>query len=121
MKSDPLASGALLRPLVFSYPVTALSSQVGSSDRVALLAGDDYWDGRSWNRRGRNTYLLASSHGHYFLHTRTLWPGEADGETQMISHEEARCLYGNLRNKRVSETAAFSRWQSPGPTAVKAG
>ena len=116
-----LESGALLKPLLFSLPANALSSPFGSHDRVTLLAGDDYWDGRTWNRRGRNTYLLASSHGHYFLHTRSSWPGEADGETQMISHEEARCIYENLPNKRMTREAAFDVWKNAGPVALKAG
>jgi hypothetical protein len=62
--------------------------------------------------------LFAGSPGHYFLHTRTLWPEEADADTQMITHEEARCIYENLSNKRITVSEAFDGWKKAGPKGV---
>lgn len=74
---------------------------------AVLLAGDDYWDGRGWERRGRNSYLFRSADNNYFLHTRSSWPNEADGLTERVSVREARCLFENLPNRRVSLAEAF--------------
>ena len=90
-----------------------------TKDPLTLLAGDDFWDGRSWNRRGRNTYLYVTAHGHYFLHFRTLWPAEEDGLTEMISRDEARCIYENLQNKRKSRGFAFESRKGAGLSLVK--
>ncbi len=72
-----------------------------------LLAGDDYWDGRSWARQGRNRFLLRTADGRYILHQRSLWPQEEDGRNDQVSAWEARCLYENLPNRRMARREAF--------------
>ena len=37
-----------------------------STKTATLLCGDDYWDGRSWERHGRNTWLYRTPKGKYF-------------------------------------------------------
>ena len=72
-----------------------------------LLAGDDYWDGKSWDRNGRNQFLLRTVNGRYILHQRSLWPHEEDGRNDQISAWEARCVFENLPNRRVGRREAF--------------
>lgn len=45
---------------------------------ATLLAGDGYWDGHNFERRGRNTWLYRTPGGRYFTVTRTQWQGEQD-------------------------------------------
>jgi|GEM_PF-6485734 len=35
---------------------------------AVLLAGDDRWNGRGWERRGRNLFLFRSSDKRYFIY-----------------------------------------------------
>ncbi|MFH1060433.1 MAG: hypothetical protein V1797_17355 [Pseudomonadota bacterium] len=75
--------------------------------RADLLAGDDYWDGRGWDRHGRNQFLLRAADGCYILHQRSRWPQEEDGRNEQISVWEARCIFANLPNRRVKLSEAF--------------
>lgn len=78
-----------------------------STVTAALLAGDDYYDGRSCLRNGRNTYLYRTGRGDYFLARRSQWVGETD-RIEPISREEAmRAWESELAEHRVGFSEAF--------------
>lgn len=93
--------------------MTPLASKMESLSRVhtvrsaMLLAGDDYWDGRGWDRKGRNRFVFRTGDGAYLLHLRTIWPHEIDGYSEYICPEEARLEFIRLKNKRVRFDVAF--------------
>lgn len=57
-----------------------------------LLAGDDYWDGHNFERRGRNQFLYRTNKGAYFTVSLTQWQGEQD-TLEPVDLEEAIRLY----------------------------
>jgi hypothetical protein len=78
-----------------------------STETAALLADDCYWDGNTFERHGRNTFLLRTPRGNYFTVTRTMWQDEQDS-LQPVSLEEAIELYeGPLTNHAVDFEQAF--------------
>ena len=46
--------------------------------KSTLLAGDDYWDGHNFERRGTNRFLYRTPNGRYFTVRLTQWQGEQD-------------------------------------------
>lgn len=75
--------------------------------KSTLLAGDDYWDGHNWERRGRNRFLYKTPTGRYCVVTRTMWQGEED-TLEPVTLDEAISLFeGPLTNHRVTYAAAF--------------
>ena len=85
-----------------------------STATATVLAGDDYWDGNNWERRGRNRFLYRTPNGGYFLVTLTQWQGESDGITP-ISLDDAVDEYESMQEKRVEYAEAF-----PGVVVVDA-
>ncbi len=86
-----------------------------STKTSILIAGDDYWDGHNFERRGRNRFLYRTKRGNYFTVTLTTWLGEAD-RLDPITLDEAIELYeGPLTEQRVPYEEAF-----PGVTVVDA-
>lgn len=77
-----------------------------STETATLLAGDDYWDGHNYERRGRNTFLYRAPKGAYFAVYRTCWQGEFD-RIDPLTREEAITLFEELREKRVEFNEAF--------------
>lgn len=74
---------------------------------ATLLAGDDFWDGHNFERRGRNRWLYRTPGGKYFTVTFTQWQGEQD-TLEPVTLEEALALYeGPLTEHRVEYAAAF--------------
>ena len=69
-----------------------------------LLAGDDFWDGHNFERRGRNTFLYRTPRGRYFTVTLTQWQGEQDTLTP-ISLDEAIDLYEGQLTEHYTEYA----------------
>jgi hypothetical protein len=80
-----------------------------------LIAGDDYWDGQNWERRGRNIFLYKTKQGNYFSVAVTKWQGERD-LIHPITQEEAISLWESLPNRRVEFEEAF-----PGVTVEDGG
>jgi len=78
-----------------------------STVTAMLIAGDDYWDGHNFERRGTNTFLYRTPKGNYFTHNRTQWQGAADGTISPIGQDEALELWEGLRERRVSFEEAF--------------
>jgi hypothetical protein len=78
-----------------------------STTDATLLAGDDFWDGHNWERRGRNTFLYKTPRGAYFTVTLTQWQEEHDALTP-INQSEAIELYElTLTEHRVPYSEAF--------------
>jgi hypothetical protein len=74
---------------------------------ATLIAGDDYWDGHNFERRGRNTFLYRTPNGAYFTVTLSQWQGESDKLTP-IDLDAALSLYeDSLTEHEVSYAEAF--------------
>lgn len=73
---------------------------------ATLLASDEYWDGHSFERDFRNTFLYKTRGGAYFRVDVNQWQGERDTITP-LSRDEARELYENLPVQEVEYEEAF--------------
>ena len=73
---------------------------------ATLIAGNDYWDGNNWERGGRNTWLLRTPKGAFFLQHQTQWQGEQD-RIEPITVEEAKEWYERLTEHRAEYAEAF--------------
>jgi len=78
-----------------------------NTETATLLAGDDYWDGSNWERRGTNLFLFRTPKGAYFTQTRSQWQGSDDGALSAVDDDEAQRLFEGLREKRVTFEDAF--------------
>jgi hypothetical protein len=79
-----------------------------STETATLIAGDDWWDGHNWERRGTNTFLFRTPRGRYFVQRRSQWEGADDGRIEPVSVDEAINLYTyELREHRVPYEDAF--------------
>ena len=73
-----------------------------STETAILISGDDYFDGRNYERNGRNTFLYRTPKGSYFAAHLTGCQGE-NNYLQALSEEEAITLFeshmqtGNIR------------------------
>jgi hypothetical protein len=75
--------------------------------KSTLLAGDDYWDGHNFERRGRNTFLYRTPRGRYFTVTFSQWQGERD-TLEPVDLDAAILLYeGELSEHYADYEAAF--------------
>jgi hypothetical protein len=72
-----------------------------------LLAGDDFWDGQSFERFGRNRFLYQSAGGRYFTVNLTQWQDEQDTLDPVNPDEAIRLYKGPLTQHRVDYDAAF--------------
>lgn len=78
-----------------------------STATATLLAGDDYWDGHNFERRGRNQFLYRTPNGRYFTALLSQWQGEGD-ELTPVSLDLAISLFeGPLQDHRVEYAEAF--------------
>lgn len=71
-----------------------------------LLAHNRYWDGRNWDRHGRNLFLYRHPDGEYFMFAMTMWSDERD-HIEIISRGEALWFYDYLPEREVSREVAF--------------
>ena len=79
-----------------------------NTDTATLIAGDDYWDGHNYERRGTNLFLLRTPKGRCFTQTRSQWQGADDGALEPVSLDEAINLYTHqLREHEVPYEDAF--------------
>ena len=72
-----------------------------------LLAGDDYWDGRNFERHGRNKFLYSTPKGAYFAVTLTQWQGESDDLTPCTLEEAIDLYEGPLTEHYEPYSVAF--------------
>jgi len=75
--------------------------------KAELLAGDDFWDGHSFERRGRNRFLYQSAGGRYFTVNLTQWQDEQDTLEPVNPDEAIRLYRGPLSEHRVDYQTAF--------------
>jgi len=74
---------------------------------ATLIAGNDYWDGHNFERRGSNTWLYKTPAGAFFTVTRTQWQGEQD-DLSPVTEDRAIELYeSTLSEHRVDYETAF--------------
>lgn len=76
-------------------------------DTAKEIASDRYWDGRNWERCGRNTFLYLTEKGRYFIRHSTYWQGEID-HLEPISKKRAKRLYEILPEHNASYEEAFN-------------
>lgn len=77
-----------------------------STATATLIAGDDYWDGSNFERRGTNTFLYRTPNGNYFTVFLTRWEGQRDSLTP-IDEADAIELWERLPKRRVTFEEAF--------------
>ena len=75
-------------------------------DGATVLASDAYWDGHSWERKGRNTHLCRTPKGNYFAVHFTQWPGERN-RIEPLDREGALSLYEDLPERELEPEEAF--------------
>lgn len=76
------------------------------TDAAFLLASDAYWDGRNWERKGRNIFLFKTMKGNYFAQYQSKRRGEQD-YLKPLSQGEAIELFERLPKKEVEFSVAF--------------
>ena len=78
-----------------------------SVQTATLLASDAYWDGRNFERQGRNTFLYKTPNGAYFTVSLTQWQGERDTLTPVSLDEAVELFEGPLTEHEVLYHEAF--------------
>lgn len=73
-------------PDTYSEIVERKRYAVETSTRVA---GDDWWDGSNFERRGRNSWLYRTPRGAFFVVTRSQWQGEPGTSLRPVTQDEA--------------------------------
>ena len=76
------------------------------TDAATLIASDAFWDGRNWERKGRNTFLYKTEKGNYFAQYQSKRRGEYDF-LKPVTVDEAVQLYSNLPVKERDFSYAF--------------
>lgn len=76
------------------------------TETAALVASDRFWDGRNYERSGRNTYLYQTKAGRFFLYHTTQWVNERD-HIEPVSPEEARQYFEDLPEHKMDYAEAF--------------
>jgi len=74
--------------------------------KATLIAGDDYWDGHNFERRGRNQFLYRTPKGNYFVLHRSQWEGEGD-RIEPVTESAAQEMWEQLSERRVTFEEAF--------------
>ena len=83
-----------------------VSGKLYNTKNAELIADDRYWDGRNWERNGRNRYLYVTKKGNFFIHVTTLW-GNEDDHIEPVSRDQAKRLYEELLNQKMTYREAF--------------
>jgi hypothetical protein len=74
---------------------------------ATLLAGDDYWDGHNYERRGYNTFLYRTPQGQYFTVTQVMEDDEEDYPEPVTEDEAVELYEDDLPNHWVPYEEAF--------------
>ena len=77
------------------------------TETATLLAHDVYWDGRNFERHGRNQWLFRTTRGAYFVVTASQWQGEVDSLQPIGLHEAIELYEGPLSEHAVDYDEAF--------------
>ncbi len=65
------------------------------TETASVVADDVYWDGHNFERSDRNTWLLKTPQGAFFLQHQTCWQGERDS-IEPVTLEQAKEWYERL-------------------------
>ncbi|HYL20701.1 MAG TPA: hypothetical protein VEU74_02990 [Gemmatimonadales bacterium] len=85
-----------------------IGDQCYSTETASLLAHDASWDGRHWDRDGRNILLFRTPNGQYFRQVRTRWARERD-YLEPLTLEAAIRLFWKLPERALRFEEAFPR------------
>jgi hypothetical protein len=77
-----------------------------TTEGAELLASDAFFDGRNWERQGRNTFLYRTKKGRYFIVKQTTIRGEWD-KLEPLEEGDAMTLYSTLPTKEIPFESAF--------------
>lgn len=77
-----------------------------STEGAELLASDAFFDGRNWERQGRNTFLYRTKKGRFFVVKQTSIVGEWD-KLEALDDAEAMTLHSNLPTRVVPFEQVF--------------
>jgi len=83
-----------------------IGGKVYDTEKAILIAHDRYWDGKNYDRNGRNHYLYKTQKGRFFLYRQTYWQGEKS-YIEVLDKEEAKRWYEELEVHEVSYEEAF--------------
>jgi len=83
-----------------------INRKVYDTKTATLIASNRFWDGRNFERNGRNTYLYKTMRGNFFARHTTQWQGERD-TLEAMTPEEAKDLYEQLPEHEQDFEAAF--------------
>ena len=78
-----------------------------TTEGALLIAGNDWWDGATYERKGTNRFLYRSPAGRYFLVLLSCNRGEAPWSIQPIGMPGAVLEWRELKERRVEASAAF--------------
>lgn len=90
----------------FEQAVNGVRYNVGDS---IALAHDYYFDGHSFERKFRNTWLYRTQDKRYFLVHLSLWPNE-DDYVEPVTEGDAYFIYEKLPVKEESIEVAFPHY-----------
>ncbi len=85
-----------------------IGDQCYSTETATLLAHDATWDGRHWDRDGRNVFLFRTPNGQYFRQVRTRWAHERNS-LEPLALDAAIRLYWKLSERALRFEEAFPR------------
>ena len=77
-----------------------------NTEKATLVASNEYWDGRNWERRGRNKHLYKTPKGAFFVLYSSLNAGERN-YIEPVGEDEAKWLYEILPEHGISYEEAF--------------
>ena len=77
-----------------------------STKTATVIASDEYWDGYNSDCNGRNTYLLRTPNGHYFMAMVSMWEDERSC-LEPLSENEAIGVYEELPEHEREYEDAF--------------
>ena len=83
-----------------------IDGKLYNTETSQLLAHDEYWDGQSYHRNFRNTFLYRTRRGNYFLHQWSAWRDEGS-YIEPVSPATARRIFERLPEKEVDFEEAF--------------
>lgn len=78
-----------------------------STITATLLASDYYWDGHSFERQGRNTFLYRTPENLYFTVTISRYLGENEA-LEPLPETEALHLFKKLVKKQICSEEPFA-------------
>ena len=83
-----------------------IDGKLYDTSKATVIASDCYWDGHNFERNGRNTYLLKTKKGNYFVVHLTLWEAEKD-TLYPVGKDDAKGIYERLPEQEVEYEVAF--------------